>query len=128
MKFRYRRLKAGDEPRPLVPFTIKYGGKESNWYGLLDSGADKCLFPLEIAEQVGIDAYAGEKITGIGIGNTIDTWHVDNVALVIGGYEFNASVGFADCPTILLGRIGIFERFKVRFDERGKEVELIPYK
>ncbi len=50
---------------PLLRVTLAYAGVETVTFGLLDSGADACLFHASIAEDLGIDVrWEGRRARG----------------------------------------------------------------
>lgn len=93
---------------------------------LLDSGADRNLFPAEWGESIGINIKKGEKIThfGIGQGNVVAYRH--KVKMYVGVYHFETSADFSYQQSIpLLGREDFFKYFKqITFLEKEKVVEL----
>ena len=69
MRFPYRKINL-ENPfnskkfilRPIIPLSIKYQDKTLRFEALIDSGADFNIFPMEIAEKLGLD---GEEIDAI---------------------------------------------------------------
>lgn len=64
MKFDYKTFGKNVEGeliiKPIIPITLK--GKDSVRYEVLvDSGADICIFDLELAELIGIDVSRSEQ-------------------------------------------------------------------
>lgn len=61
MKFPYRKINL-KHPfaakdfilRPIIPVSINYADKTLRYEALIDSGADFNIFPLEIAQKLGI--------------------------------------------------------------------------
>jgi hypothetical protein len=94
----------------------------------IDSGADLSLIPLSVGVALGFEEKAEEikQIKGIG-GETIP-YIVRNVKLILPGYKLPARIGWAliDDVPILLGRLDIFRKFKIIFDEAEKLVFFVP--
>lgn len=96
--------------------------KESMWYlfyPYVDSGADTSLFTKADASLLKLDFYEGEYNPVVGIGRVLMPAYIHNVKMRIGETVFNVEAAFVDSDEVprLLGRKGVFERFKVTFDE-----------
>lgn len=116
MKFRYQKLPIGprDSRKPLIarPFVPVYlFGKtqstESPYYALLDSGADRIIFPSELADAVGVDIVKGIHEPTMGIGNQkVDVYfHKLNIQVLGDSRKLTTEVGFAENVIIpILGR------------------------
>lgn len=116
--------------RPLVPVKLAY--KRTNnvlIWSLLDSGADRNLFPAVFGLQVGLDIRKGIKseIAGIG-GYKISIYTCEVKVFVVGStlLTFDTEIDFSyDHQIPILGRNGFFDLFeKVEFSERKKLIEL----
>jgi hypothetical protein len=131
MKFNYTKLPSldpisgerGDILRPIISIDISHN---SGWFSdvyqiqltaLIDSGADRNVAPLPIAKMLGVDLSKIKPIETSGIGKgTVSTYYT-MVYFKIGGYEYEAPIGFGDSfPMILLGGQGFFDHWKVNFD------------
>lgn len=137
MKFKYKKMSDG-LVRPIISVEISYKKTQLRLSALVDSGADFCLFPAIIGEQLGIDVKSGTKGTIYGVtGHPRDYWlHDVHLAVspnVKNGYlfdpvKFQAKVGFMESLNngvfSLLGRKSFFEQFIVKFVEKHSEVEL----
>ena len=113
--------------RPLVPIQIGFGKKTSFLFeALVDSGADKNLFPMDIGEQIGINfsKLQPQKAKGIG-GSEIKTYF-SLISLKIADHTFETNAYFSkeiDYP--LLGREGFFDLFsKIEFNQKKKKLDL----
>lgn len=93
---------------------------------LLDSGADRNLFPAEWGKTVRINIEKGEKVKHYGIGDKdlIAFRHI--IKLYIGSYSFNTSADFSyEQKFPLLGREDFFKYFKqIVFFEKEHLVRL----
>ena len=71
LSFRYKLIRrpdpVGENYSPMIPVLLKGDLKAINVLGLLDSGADFTVIPLEMAKYLGMDLSAKpEKVRGIG--------------------------------------------------------------
>ncbi len=138
MKFRYQKLPLfGHDPqkplvaRPLIPVFLVGNNQKTPtpWYALLDSGADRIIFPAELAVYAGvtvIESGVPEPVVGIA-GQRADVYYHNLAIEVLGDPRtFPAEIGFS--PEIVLSLLGrsFFRHFKsVIFSEVKEEVELI---
>ncbi|MBI2028129.1 MAG: hypothetical protein HYT07_00835 [Candidatus Levybacteria bacterium] len=114
--------------RPLVDVRLSY----KHNFGkniiscLLDSGADKNLFPASWGESVGINIKKGESVRHYGIGANDLIAYRHKVMLYIGSFSFEAYSDFSFEQSFpLLGREGFFKYFKeIVFNEKGRFVNL----
>jgi hypothetical protein len=137
MKFKYQKLPFdGHDPRkpliarPLLPVFLVNGARKtrSPYYALLDSGADKVLFPADLAEEVGIkDIETGTREGTMGIaGQRVDMFYHPLAVQVLGDEKMRQMlVGFSKQIALpLLGRT-FFAHFRaVTFWETKEEMEL----
>ena len=92
----------------------------------VDSGASFSIFNAEIAEYLGLDYRKGNKIYPAGVGGHICAY-INEILITIPNIEIWCKVLFSDEFTVkfnLLGRAGIFDRFKVCFDDPEKKLYL----
>ncbi len=116
--------------RPHVPIVLEYGNRRQRALPLLDSGADYSLFHKQFALDLGLTWSEGEQ-------RSFDTAYTTNLAvrefqlsLDLEGSRFPAPVCFAEIPDLfhrpLLGRAGIFDKFRITFSEQEQLVEIEP--
>jgi hypothetical protein len=78
-----------------------------------------------VAEDAGLDYTSGRKVhVQVGDGSLIPVF-LHDLPTQIGATQFEASVGFSarlGVPFNLLGRMGVFEHFKICFHEKRKVV------
>lgn len=114
--------------RPIVDIRLGYGhnfGK--NLVGcLLDSGADKNLFPASWGKSVGISIKKGELVHHYGIGVNDVVAYRHRVKLYVGSFSFEAYSDFSlEQNFPLLGREGFFKYFKqITFNEKDRFLNL----
>jgi len=116
---------------PLIRFSLRYKNQTEKVIGLLDSGADMCLFPRDMAEVLEIDITKGQKIYILGIGGQRTTFYFHEVQILFDKYTINTKVGFADASGArmilsagILGHQGFFDQFAISFDYKNKMVEI----
>jgi predicted aspartyl protease len=128
MKYKYHFFDG--EFLPVMDIVLKSKKDSVNLRAFIDTGASYCLVHADVTEILGIDMEAGEKTEMVlGDGNIL-TVYLHGMVVSIGRMEFNARIGFSKglgTGFDIIGRKGIFDKFKVCFNERDKEVELIPH-
>ena len=137
MKFRYQKFIIGrHDPRkpliarPYIPVYLlsKERRTRSPYYALLDSGADRIIFPADLAAEIGIaDITSGEIEPTVGIANQKADVFYHHLSLQVMGDSriLSADVGFSkEVYLPILGR-SFFAHFKtVVFNEAKEEAEL----
>jgi hypothetical protein len=99
------------------------GQRSFSCYGLIDSGADDCIFPATFAGQLGFDFRLGRRYPFGGVGSRgHEAYFFDVQMEIIGVGTHTVSTGFTPALDLrghgLLGQNGFFERFSVRFDHK----------
>ena len=128
--FKYKSvlLPSGDRiSRPMIPLTIGRIPK-MDIIAILDSGSDITIIPKEIAKEIGIE-YSGEnELSGI-TGNPIKVKE-GKMAVVFGRdrehYNFEVPILVPieqEDVSIIIGRAGFFDQFKITFIEAEKKIE-----
>ncbi len=126
MTFSYYKLPTGIPERPwkylpLVPLKVFSPERDAFvlGYGLVDSGAEKSLFDIEIAHELGIDltSAATEVFSGIEEGK-MEVYVTDVTVMVSGDTHITIPVGFTEqsSPFIVLGQEGFFDAYKITFN------------
>jgi hypothetical protein len=137
MKFGYQKFILGRHDsrkplvaRPLIPVFLVNGARRTrtSYYALLDSGADRIIFPADLAEEVGIgNVESGTLEQTVGIANQRTNVYFHRLAVQVAGdrRELSVDVGFSrEVGLPLLGR-SFFEHFKsVTFAQPKGEIEL----
>lgn len=135
MKFNYSRFACKPtEPfpdrhsvlRPVISIAIKYKDQRIRINGLVDSGADWCLFPVSIGEQLKMPVDQGKKMPFKGATAT-GMAYFHEVTLEIGGWEHNCIVGFSsdfDAMGGILGQYGFFDHYEVKFNLKNEIIEI----
>lgn len=116
---------AGAIYRPKIEILLQ--SKSNDWYlfkAYVDSGSDISLFTRTDAEILGLSLYQGEYRPIVGIGKLLIPTYLHNITIKIGETTLNVRAAFADSDEVprLLGRTGLFKRFKITFDEERLEI------
>lgn len=131
MKFRYKKYGPG-VLRPVIPVEVVYKDRAVPYEVLVDSGADNCIFDVQIAEILGIDVTQGEKKMVWGITGVGEPYYLCAITIQVGGWPFQIQAGFlprmARMGYGVVGQKGFFDLFVVKFDLQKEEVELIERK
>lgn len=127
MKFRYKKI-SPTIFRPIIRITLKNGKTSIPLEVLIDSGADICIFSSQIGELLGIDVKKGKAKKVTGVTGESETYYLHPVKLDVGGWEHPALVGFLETRSSdsygIVGQIGFFDHFSVKFDYKKLEIEL----
>jgi len=106
---------------PIIPITIL---NEKVWV-YVDSGAMFSIFHTRTANRMGINIEDGRlQMIVVGDGSFIPTYFHD-LSIKIGEWELTAPIGFSERLGVgfnILGRKGIFDQFKVCFDDHSRKV------
>ena len=113
--------------QPLIKVVLRYQQRKHRIFALVDSGADFCLFPKDVADILGIQVRTGDSflVTGIGGGRIPFFFH--DIEILLDKHCIKTKVGFAASSigtAGLLGQQGFFEHFVVTFDYTNNYVEL----
>ena len=88
-----------------------------------------CIFDAGIAEILNIDLESGEPRNVAGVTGVKEVYYVHPVTLSVGGWEYKTEVGFLRGVSRfgygIVGQVGFFDQFKVKFDYQKAEVELV---
>lgn len=98
---------------------------------LVDSGADRSLFPIDAAHLAGVDLDRCSMRSVRGVGGTAEV-HLCTVGLVVEDRHVDAEVAFTSAPAhrrpALLGRHDVFTQFRFGFDQRAGHLLVEPYR
>ena len=90
---------------------------------LIDSGATEPIFPLSVAEEIGLDMFGAPTLVHFGGGNSL-AWRKP-IQILLHGQRLDVTVSFAKDYYLrygMLGRRGVFDKFsEVAFIDRGDE-------
>lgn len=126
MKFRYRKFPSG--LRPVIPVDLISATASIGSFALVDSGADMSFFDAELAGALGLELMNGEKQEVVGVTGVPVEYYVHTITVRVGGHDTSMPVGFLEGLSNfgygLVGQIGFFDAFIVKFDLLKEEIEL----
>ena len=117
--------------RPIIPLIIKSDTYFILYHGLIDSGADHCIFSLEIARELGLKLPIKNKTKFIGISKDEVRGYWGEIDIKIGDVIYATEVIFAEISDFghgILGQQGFFDHFDVRLSYRKQIIEIEPIK
>ena len=140
MKYQYSAVFDPSKPtaphrrRPIIEIELFGPLKNVSIFGaLVDSGADNILINAESAKYVGINldkAKKKESVTGID-GKAMETHFID-VDIKIKEFTDKVKVEVGFVPNLavhaLLGQIGFFDNYRIKFERDHNTFEIIPIK
>ena len=107
---------------------LRPNGRGLRVHALLDTGAGMNLFPIPLAEALGLDWASAPTTPITGVSGASADAHVIPVQLQMGGteYSWTADIGFlpTSLPIPLLGHHGFFEHFEVRFRTSARQYRI----
>lgn len=109
---------------PIVRLTAYYKNYIARTSALIDSGASISVFNPEVSQQLHLNIYEGKEIFLGGIGGRIKGY-IHNVKLEVANKILTVPIVFSNEYGVsfnLLGRDGVFEHFKILFDEKKLKV------
>jgi len=119
---------------PFLPCKLQSGKKETApTEGLLDSGSDGVVIPMQLAHYLGLDLEEASPMHVVGRAQ-IERYS-SKVTLVLGRggryctpiHDVEVSVPAEGDTPIILGRDPVFELYTVKFIEAEKRFEMDPY-
>jgi len=113
--------------RPVLNVILKYKNKTRTTPALVDSGADKCIFPTPVGELIGLDVHSVEPEYSGGIDAIKVPVYCHDITIVIRNNPINVRCGFIDkLPIGLLGQEGFFDQYKITFFYKEKYFDITP--
>jgi predicted aspartyl protease len=126
--YQYKRLK--DLKVPIITLAIRYGEMWHPVEAYVDTGATYSVFTAQVADRLGLSYRTGRKVyVQVGDVGFIPVY-LHDLEIQIGKHRVVVPLGFSGKLGIsfnLLGRTGIFDFFKVCFDERDFVVTFTQY-
>ena len=117
--------------RPIIEIIVKSSINFAIYPVLIDSGADYCIFNLELAQSFGIKlSKTIVKFRGVGKDQVQGRW--GEVEMKIANRNYKTKVLFANIAQFghgILGQQGFFDHFDVKLSHQKQtiEIELIKY-
>ncbi len=115
--------------RPVIRIYLSFEKRGYNFFALIDSGADYCLFPAWIATALGHRLEKGQERTFNGVGGSIKAY-LHTTFIQIQDYQFRCDCFYSrhisDYAYGLLGQVGLFSYFReIRLDYEHKQITII---
>jgi len=110
--------------RPVAEISLRTDKNEIKVLMYIDSGADITIIPRVLGESLGFEVGDSKIVELTGIGKAKVPVIVKKVKMKIGNREFDTRIAWCleeDVPP-LLGRIDVFNKFKIIFDEENREI------
>lgn len=132
MKFKYRKINLKDPfsnkkyiLRPIIPVSLQYKDKSIHYEALIDTGADFCIFPIELAGALGINLDSNRIIYFSGVGGQPLKGFITDVILRVGEINISTKIVFAESgSTRVLGQRGFFDHFDVKLSYQKQVIEV----
>lgn len=120
-RFREERSSLGNTLRPVAEVILEKDSFAVEMPMYIDSGADVSMMPFRFGKALGFRHEEGDTILELkGISGAGIPYILKGVNLVLNGKRLNVRIAWAlveDVP-ILMGRMDIFDKFRIIFDER----------
>lgn len=113
--------------RPIIPVLCTSRNKFVFYQALIDSGADYCIFSIELAKTLEIPLTPKKKTYVRGIGKEKVWGYLGEITIHIGKKSYRTQALFAHMSEFghgILGQQGFFDIFIVKFDLLKEEIEL----
>jgi hypothetical protein len=107
--------------RPRIHVRLFHKNRFIDLLALVDSGADDCIFPLEVATELDLPLKKENTNQYAGIGSGHISAAFTHVRFAIPGEpSFPLYAGFSDAPSIvpIFGQAGFFDRVDVTFKKQ----------
>lgn len=135
MKYQYSPVYNPDtkqklKKRPIVEIEL-FGKKGTvKTFALIDSGADRSLFNIQFAKEIGLDLIDTRKEGFIGIGGAkpIQCYIADvEIKIKDMDHKIKITAGFIDSDSVnaLLGQEGFFDNYRIKFEKDHDAFEII---
>lgn len=128
--FEFPFFRIGNRKYPFIDIDLRYiNNRKEGVMCLLDSGADKSVFPKDMGDELGIDFSEAKVVdppTGIA-GKIAAKCYSTPLRIEFLGTMFMTEVIWIDNPNIspVIGRIGFFDEFDVYFKQASDKITLV---
>lgn len=123
--YRYKRIKFGQIVNPLISLPILTNAGWEKIHFLVDSGADTTTLPLRMSDHLKCEVDLNKKTSISGIEAFGITGFPGKITLKLGTQKLDARCYFINSNVIpLLGRLDVWDKFSIVFDNIKKEVIL----
>ncbi len=116
--------------RPIIEIILKTDSNFAIYPVLIDSGADYCIFHIDLAKALGVRLSKKFVIVkGIGKDKTRGFW--GEIEIKLSSFSYQTKALFADISDFghgILGQQGFFDHFDVKLSYQKQEIEITPLK
>jgi len=132
IKFRYRKeasIITGTVLRPVADVILEYGHRKVEAAMYIDSGADITMVSLELGKALGLKQSPKDEILEIkGVSGSGVPYILKSVNIFLNGKKLKIRLAWAliEEDPLLLGRMDIFDKFKILFNERRSLITFTP--
>lgn len=116
--------------RPVIEIEFEYEKGKFKYFVLIDSGADYCIFHAAIGELLGLKIEEGRPLTFYGTSGEPQKAYFHKVKFKVGGHDHECEVGFSremeQLAYGILGQIGFFDKWNVKFEYEKENIEIKP--
>lgn len=116
--------------RPIIEIIIKSKNNFAIYPVLIDSGADYCIFNIELAEALGIKL-TKKRTSFRGVGQEKIKGFWGEVEIKLGNHSYQTKAIFAKISQFghgILGQQGFFDHFDVKLSYQKQTIEIEPIK
>lgn len=119
--------------KPWIPVALGYKKTHKitpvTIVALIDSGADVCFCSKDIGIWLGITFIGKPSVTFTTANGTPLNTLKETIKLYVGGKNYECPFYFSDQlpreTPIILGQVGFFDHFRITFDVKNKEIEIL---
>lgn len=115
--------------RPIIPIFLKSESTFIIYRAIIDSGADYCIFSIDLAYLLGIKLSSRDNVSFSGVGREEIEGLWGEVEIRIGGVSYKIKAIFAEISDFghgILGQKGFFDHFDVELSYKKQLVEIKP--
>ncbi len=111
---------------PRIPIEVRTVFGYQTYHFLLDTGADFTMVPRLMAADLGIDLSRCRRLRSLGIEGRAVMVYLSTMRIKLARWEFDLKclISEKDSTPFILGRMDIFNRFSIFFDNRHKQIVL----
>lgn len=113
--------------RPIIPIFIKSETTFIIYRALIDSGADYCIFSIDLAYLLGITLSSRDNVSFTGVGKDKVQGFWGEVEIKVGGVSYKIRAIFAEISEFghgILGHKGFFDQFDVKLSYQKQTIEI----
>ena len=132
IKFRYKKepsIITGTILRPVADVILEFGRHKVEAAMYIDSGADITMISLELGKALGLKQSPQDEILEIkGVSGSGVPYILKSANIFLNGKKLRIRLAWAlieEVP-LLLGRMDIFNKFKILFNERNTLITFTP--